>query len=164
MKYFISCVTWYTSFPTPSSHCKFLENKASISSAAITPCRTAWVFNTFSTNWCGSAAGIVINFSTQCDSGELRRVESEQGRGSWIARDPEPLTQESTHPSLGLTLWCREWQILWPSRDGRLCLLSFFFEVLPFINLDTGADALTLSSYGSLTISLGHFEPQFSYF
>lgn len=33
--------------------------------------KTAWVFHTLGTNWCRSAAGISINFSTQCDSGQL---------------------------------------------------------------------------------------------
>lgn len=103
------------------------------------------MFSTSSTNWCGSAAGLVINFSTQCGSGELCRVGSEQGEAPDLP-GTQSLLHRKAHTlfSLGLTPTVPMNERFW-SKAKMIGYVSFpsFVEVLPFINSDIRAYALT---------------------
>lgn len=128
--------------------------------------RTAWVFNTSSTNWCGSAAGLVINFSTQCGSGELCRVGSEQGEAPDLP-GTQSLLHRKAHTLFSLRLTHPQCQWMKDSGAKQRCwVMSPFLLWLKYCLslIQTSELMFWCSRCGSWTISLGHLEPQFSYF
>lgn len=169
MKHFISCVTWYTSFPTSSSDCKFLENKDSLFSVAIKPCGAWWGLR-----GC-SAHQVLIGVGVQQDLLLTFPPSAVLGSGvEWgVSRERLLICQGLRASYIGKRTHFSPWgwhpQCQWMKDSGakqRWLVMSPFLLLLKYCLslIQTSELMLWHPSCGSLTISLGHFEPQFSYF